>query len=150
MGNWFATVIGMRPLARAPGNALVGGVQGAVSTIPAGHSAGFLLCATRGQGINAAVARWGDVLRAKYAAPKVKPTVVSTTLGYCKSSRYCWHLGCILPRAPAISLRTGDACYKIKTTCVGRYAVLPWQALIPAGQSVEVEIVLIKMDKLPG
>ena len=42
-----------------------------------------------------------------------------------------------------------DACYKIKTTCVGRYAVLPGQALIPAGQSVEVEIVLLKMDELP-
>jgi len=87
MGNWFATVIGMRPLAPAPGNALVGGVQGAVTTIPPGHSAGFLLCATRGQGINAAVARWGDVLRAKFAVPKVKPTVVGTTLGYWTDSK---------------------------------------------------------------
>ena len=25
----------------------------------------------------------------------------------CKSSRYCWHLGCILPRVPAIPVRTG-------------------------------------------
>ena len=43
-----------------------------------------------------------------------------------------------------------DACYKIKTTCVARYAVLPGQALIPAGATAEVEIVLIKMDELPG
>ena len=33
----------------------------------------------------------------------------------CKSSRYCWHLGCILPRVPAISLRTG------------RRARVPWR-----------------------
>ena len=26
-----------------------------------------------------------------------------------KPPRYCWHLGCILPRVPAISLRTGTA-----------------------------------------
>ena len=24
----------------------------------------------------------------------------------CEPPRYCWHLGCILPRVPAISLRT--------------------------------------------
>ena len=42
-----------------------------------------------------------------------------------------------------------DACYKIKTTKVTRYAVLPGQALIPAGATAEVEIVLIKMDELP-
>ena len=28
-------------------------------------------------------------------------------LGGGELPRYCWHLGCILPRAPAISLRTG-------------------------------------------
>ena len=27
--------------------------------------------------------------------------------GGCKLPRYCWHLGCILPRVPAISLRAG-------------------------------------------
>ena len=43
-----------------------------------------------------------------------------------------------------------DACYTIKTTCVARYAVLPGQGLIPAGATAEVEIVLIKMDELPG
>jgi hypothetical protein len=42
-----------------------------------------------------------------------------------------------------------DACYKIKTTCVARYAVLPGQAVIPANMSVTVEIVLIKMEELP-
>ncbi len=43
-----------------------------------------------------------------------------------------------------------DVCYKIKTTSRTRYAVSPGQALIPAGASVEVEIVLIKMFELPG
>jgi hypothetical protein len=42
-----------------------------------------------------------------------------------------------------------DACYKIKTTCVARYAVLPGQAVIPANMSVTVEIVLIKTEELP-
>eukprot|EP01049_Picozoa_sp_SAG25_P027489 SAG25_NODE_14339_length_256_cov_0.656051_1_plen_85_part_11 len=42
-----------------------------------------------------------------------------------------------------------DVCYKIKTTCVARYAVLPGQAVIPANMSVTVEIVLIKMKELP-
>ena len=42
-----------------------------------------------------------------------------------------------------------DAFYKIQLTHVARYAVLPGQALIPAGNTAEVEIVLIKMDELP-
>ena len=42
-----------------------------------------------------------------------------------------------------------DACYKIKTTHVDRYAVLPGAAVIAAGDSAEVEIVLIKKDSLP-
>eukprot|EP01043_Picozoa_sp_COSAG02_P056420 COSAG02_NODE_6686_length_3420_cov_4.155074_2_plen_398_part_00 len=42
-----------------------------------------------------------------------------------------------------------DACYKIKTTNLMRYAVLPGQALIPAGATAEVEIVLRKMPELP-
>ena len=29
--------------------------------------------------------------------------------GICEPPRYCWHLGCILPRVPAISLRTGNS-----------------------------------------
>jgi hypothetical protein len=64
------------------GNALVAGVQGGVTTIPVDHNASFLLCATRGKGINAAVQRWGDVLRSKFAQPKLAPTVVETKLGY--------------------------------------------------------------------
>ena len=43
-----------------------------------------------------------------------------------------------------------DACYKIMTTRVTRYAALPAQGLIPAGATAEVEIVLITMDELPG
>ena len=42
-----------------------------------------------------------------------------------------------------------DACFKIRTTKVTRYVVLPRQALIPAGATAEVEIVLIKSATLP-
>ena len=42
-----------------------------------------------------------------------------------------------------------DACYNFKTTCITRYAVNAGQALIPAGTTAEVEIVLIEMDELP-
>eukprot|EP01043_Picozoa_sp_COSAG02_P070662 COSAG02_NODE_12606_length_1520_cov_1.686840_2_plen_291_part_01 len=39
-----------------------------------------------------------------------------------------------------------DACYKLKTTQAARYAVQPAQALLPAGATVEVDIVLAKID----
>ena len=42
-----------------------------------------------------------------------------------------------------------DVCYKIKTTHVERYAVLPGAAVIAANDSADVEIVLIKKDTLP-
>ena len=48
------------------------------------------------------------------------------------------------------NLSERDVCYKIKTTRVSRYAVLPGQALIPARGEAVVEIVLIKMDALPA
>lgn len=86
MGSWFASVLGMRPLLHHSGafsgNALVAGVQGDVTNVPAGHTASFLLCATLGKGINAGVQRWGSVLRSKYAVPKLGSTVVEQKLGY--------------------------------------------------------------------
>jgi len=86
MGGWFASVLGMRPLlnhsASRRGNALIAGVQGDVAHIPAGHNASFILCATRGTGINAGVQRWGAVLRSKFAVPKLVSTVVEKKLGY--------------------------------------------------------------------
>jgi hypothetical protein len=81
------------------GNALVAGVQGGVTTIPVDHNASFLLCATRGKGINAAVQRWGDVLRSKFAQPKLAPTVVETKLGYWTDVRL-FVLARLLPPSP--------------------------------------------------
>lgn len=128
MGGWFASVLGMRPLlnhsASPRGNALIAGVQGDVARIPAGHNASFILCATRGKGINAGVQRWGAVLRTKFAVPKLASTVVERKLGYWTDVRgsppysaTAWSdglYGVVLPRFAAewrVLLRPGAAHY---------------------------------------
>ena len=65
-----------------------------------------------------------------------------------------------LPRAVEIDQRLSqkltltnksdkDVCYKIRTTNVKRYLVLPGAGVIAAGDSAEVEVVLLKKDSLP-
>ena len=40
-------------------------------------------------------------------------------------------------------------CYKIKTTHVGRYTVVPAAAVVAPAESLAVEVVLSKADALP-
>eukprot|EP01047_Picozoa_sp_COSAG01_P042620 COSAG01_NODE_3731_length_5755_cov_6.626414_7_plen_174_part_00 len=79
--QWFSTVLGMRPSHYGHPNALVGGVQGHVQAIPAGHTASFVIVAGDA-GINAAMDRFGSVLQRKFRTAKLSDDVVTAKLGY--------------------------------------------------------------------
>ena len=66
------------------GQLLMAGVQGKVTAVPAtaGHSAAVVICATADRGINAAVGRWGRLLRKKYRTKKMAGDLITTKLGY--------------------------------------------------------------------
>ena len=59
-----------------------------------------------------------------------------------KSPRYCWDLGCILPRVPAISLRTGTGKFSSAPTgAVAAHGAASASAAVPAGETVTLSIV---------
>ena len=64
------------------------------------------------------------------------------TLGVSCHDITCWHLGCILPRVPAISLRTGTGKFSSAPTgAVAAHGAASASAAVPAGETVTLSIV---------